>query len=49
MLDGNLLISTFEWVAEKFKDYISPIVVLRCYESGVLLRLGKYKYNLKVN
>jgi regulator of protease activity HflC (stomatin/prohibitin superfamily) len=47
MLDGNLLISTIEWVAEKFKDYFSPIVVLRCYESGVLLRLGKYKYNLK--
>lgn len=47
MIDTNLLISTFEWVGEKFKDYLSPVVVLRCYEGGVLLRLGKYKYELK--
>lgn len=47
MLDGNILISTLEWVAEKFKDYLSPVVVLRCYESGVSLRLGRYRHNLK--
>lgn len=47
MFDTNLLISTAEWVGEKFKDYISPIVVLRCYEGGVLLRLGKFKRELK--
>jgi len=44
MLDG--LIRIIEWLGEKFKDYISPIFILREYESGVLLRLGIYKRNL---
>lgn len=48
MFDGNLLISTFEWIGEKWKDYLSPYVILRCYEGGVLLRLGKYKKELSV-
>jgi len=47
MLDGNILISTLEWVGEKWKDYISPVIILRCYEGGVLLRIGKYKHELK--
>ena len=47
MIDGNILISTFEWIGEKWKDYLSPVVILRCYEAGVLLRLGKYKHDLK--
>ncbi len=45
MLDG--LIRIFEWLADIWKDYVSPVMVLRCYESGVLLRLGKYKKELK--
>jgi regulator of protease activity HflC (stomatin/prohibitin superfamily) len=47
MLDSNFLISTIEWVLNKWNDYISPVTILRCYESGVLLRLGKYKKDLK--
>ena len=48
MLDSNILISTIEWIGEKWNNYLSPIYVLRCYESGVLLRLGKYKKDLVV-
>lgn len=47
MIEGNLLITTIQWLGEKWKDYLSPIVVLKCYEGGVLLRLGKYKKELK--
>jgi len=46
MLDSNILISTIEWIGEKWKNYLSPVSVLRCYEGGVLLRLGKYKKDL---
>jgi len=46
MLDG--LIRFFEWLVEKGIDYISPIFIVRDYEIGVMLRLGKYKKNLKV-
>lgn len=44
MVDG--LIKFFEWVAEKGIDYLSPIFIVRDFESGVLLRLGKYKKDL---
>lgn len=47
MFDTNILISTFEWIGEKWKDYLSPFLILRCYEGGVLLRLGEYKHELK--
>jgi len=47
MLDSNILISTIEWIGEKWNNYLSPVTVLRCYEGGVLLRLGKYKHDLK--
>lgn len=41
------LIRIFEWIAEIWRDYLSPVLVLRCYEGGVLLRLGTYRKNLK--
>ena len=44
MLDG--LIRLLEWLGEVGREYISPIFIIRCYESGVLLRFGKYKKNL---
>lgn len=44
MLDG--FIKLLEWIMEKWRDYISPVIVIRCYESGVLLRLGKYNNDL---
>jgi len=47
MLDGNIIINSLEWLGEKWKDYLSPWSILRCYEGGVLLRLGKYKHELK--
>ena len=37
------LIRIFEWIAEIWRDYLSPVLVLRCYEGGVLLRLGTYR------
>jgi regulator of protease activity HflC (stomatin/prohibitin superfamily) len=46
MLDG--LIRFFEWLTEKGIDHFSPIFIVSEYESGVLLRLGKYKKNLSV-
>jgi regulator of protease activity HflC (stomatin/prohibitin superfamily) len=45
--DSNIIISTLEWVIEKWVDHLSPIVILRCYEGGVLLRLGSYQGELK--
>lgn len=44
MLDG--FIRLLEWIGEKWRDYISPFVIIRCYESGVLLRMGKYEKDL---
>lgn len=44
MLDG--LIKLLEWIGEKWTDFLSPVFVVREFESGVLLRLGKYKKNL---
>jgi len=46
MLDG--LIRIFEWVIDQFKENISPVIILRSYEAGVLMRLGKYKKDLSV-
>jgi regulator of protease activity HflC (stomatin/prohibitin superfamily) len=46
MIDG--LIKFFEWVIEKGIDHFSPIFIVSEYESGVLLRLGKYKKNLSI-
>ena len=46
MLDG--FIKLLEWIGEKWRDYLSPIIILRDYEAGVLLRIGKYRKNLKV-
>lgn len=45
MLDG--VIKLLEWIFEKWTDFLSPIFVVREYEAGVLLRLGKYKKNLE--
>lgn len=45
MLDG--LIRILEWMGEQWREYISPVYVIRCYESGVLLRLGKYKCDVR--
>jgi regulator of protease activity HflC (stomatin/prohibitin superfamily) len=47
MLDTNILISTIEWVGNKWNDYISPVIILPAYEAGVLVRLGEYKKELK--
>ena len=44
---GDLIIKTLEWLADKWHEYLSPYVIMRDYESGVLLRLGRYKKNLK--
>ena len=46
MVDG--LIKFFEWITEKGIDHLSPIFIVSDFESGVLLRLGKYKKNLNV-
>lgn len=45
MLDG--LIKLFEWIGEFWRESVSPIVILKTYEAGVLLRLGIYKHDLK--
>ena len=44
MLDG--FIRLLEWLGEKWRDYLAPVFIVRTYESGVLLRLGKYKKDL---
>ena len=46
MLDG--FIRLLEWVGEKWRDYLSPLVIIRSYESGVLMRLGRYNKDLTV-
>jgi regulator of protease activity HflC (stomatin/prohibitin superfamily) len=42
------LIRLFEWIGNLWRDYLSPFIILRCYEMGVLLRMGHYRRNLKV-
>jgi regulator of protease activity HflC (stomatin/prohibitin superfamily) len=44
MLDG--FIRLLEWLGEKWRDYLAPVFIVRTYEAGVLLRLGKYKKDL---
>lgn len=44
MLDG--FIRLLEWLGEKWRDYLAPVFIVRTYESGILLRLGKYKKDL---
>lgn len=46
MLDG--LIRLLEWMMEKWENYLSPVMLLRSYESGVLMRNGKYKKDLSI-
>ena len=46
-MDGNLIIQTLEYVEKKWNDYLSPIVFVREYEGGVMLRMGKFKKYLK--
>lgn len=45
-MDGNFVIQSLEWLQTKWNDYISPIILVRHYEGGVLLSLGKYQKNL---
>lgn len=47
MLDGNIIINTLQWIGDKWTEYLSPYVIIRDYEAGVILRLGKYKHKLK--
>jgi regulator of protease activity HflC (stomatin/prohibitin superfamily) len=44
MLDG--LIRLIEWLFEIGKDYLTPVFVIKEYEAGVLLRLGRYTKDL---
>lgn len=46
-MDGNFVIQSLEWLQNKWDNYISPIVLVRDYESGVILWLGKYSHTLK--
>ncbi len=44
---GESIIRFLEWIKDLWRDYISPWIIVRCYEGGVLLRLGHYHHNLK--
>lgn len=44
----NFLTAIFEKIWSLLEDYIFPFKVLNEYESGVVLRLGKYSRNLSV-
>lgn len=39
MIDG--FVKLFEWLAEKFDEHLSPFVIIRDYEAGMRLRLGR--------
>lgn len=43
----TFLTKLFEWVWDLLERYIMPFVIIRDYEKGVLLLLGKYHRNLK--
>ena len=45
MLDG--LIRLLEWLGDKWETNLAPYFILAEYEGGVLLRLGRYKKELK--
>lgn len=46
-MDSNFLIQSLEWIQTKWNDYISPIVLLRKYEGGVILKWGDYGRTMK--
>lgn len=45
MLDG--LIRLLEWLGDKWETNLSPWCILNDYEGGVLMRLGRYRKDLK--
>lgn len=46
-MDSNFLIQALEYLENKWSVYVSPFVFVREYESGVMLKLGKYQKTLK--
>ena len=38
----NFLIQTLEWLQSKWNNYVSPMIIVKDWESGVVLRLGKF-------
>lgn len=46
MIDG--FVKLFDWLWEKFSEHLLPIVVIRDYEAGMRLRLGKRIGPLKI-
>lgn len=46
-MDGNFLIQSLEWLQNKWDNYLSPIVLVREYEAGVVLNFGKFGRYLK--
>lgn len=47
MIDGNFITQIFDYVAEKWHEYLAPYVIMRDYEGGVVLRLGRMNRTLK--
>lgn len=39
MIDG--LVKLFDWLGEKWSDHLSPFIVIRDFEAGVRMRLGR--------
>lgn len=46
-MDGNFVIQSLEWIQNKWDNYLSPIVLVREYEGGIVLNLGKFGRYLK--
>ncbi len=46
-MDGNFVIQFLQWVGDKLQEHISPVSVLREYEAGVVLRLGRLHRKMK--
>jgi len=38
----NFLIQTLEWLQSKWNNYVSPMIIVKEWEGGVILQLGKF-------
>jgi regulator of protease activity HflC (stomatin/prohibitin superfamily) len=46
-MEGNFFIQIFNWLLDVSERHLMPFHILRQYEAGVVLKFGKFHYELK--
>lgn len=47
MIDGNFITQVFDYIGAKWNEYLAPYVIMREWEGGVVLRMGRFHRELK--